>query len=63
MGLLDFILDTLLNENGKVDPFTAAGIAYGLKGDKLTDSDIAQLGTALGASGAFDDDKGDNKQQ
>lgn len=59
MGLLDWLLDSMLSDNNNVDPFAAAGIAYGLKGDKLTDKDITQLGTVLGASGAFDDKKDD----
>lgn len=63
MGLLNSLLDSLLSDDNNVDPFAAAGIVYGLKGDKLTDNDITWLGTALGASGALDNDKGDNKQQ
>lgn len=57
MGLLNSLLDSLLSDDNNVDPFAAAGIAYGLKGDKLTDNDMSCLGTVLGASGAFDDDK------
>lgn len=40
--------------NSKPDPYKAAGIVYGFKGD-LSDSDIAQLGTLLGAQDAFEE--------
>lgn len=39
---------------GKPDPYKAAGMLFGAKGT-LSDSDIAELGTILGAEGAFDD--------
>lgn len=39
--------------NGKPDPYKAAGIAYGMRGN-LSDSDIARLGSYLGAEGGFD---------
>ncbi len=39
---------------GKPDPYKAAGMLFGAKGN-LSDSDIAELGTILGAEGAFDD--------
>lgn len=41
--------------DGKPDPYQAAGIAYGLKGD-LSAAEMADLGAMLGAMGAFDDD-------
>jgi hypothetical protein len=41
------------DEKGKVDPFAAAGIAYGLKGD-LSDLDLEKLGRTIGAKGGFD---------
>ena len=41
------------DSNGKPDPYKAAGIVYGLNG-KLNNSDMAELGTYLGAEGAFD---------
>ena len=40
--------------NGKPDPYIAAGLLFGTK-RTLSDSDIAELGTVLGAEGAFDD--------
>lgn len=39
--------------DGKPDPYKAAGIAWGLKGN-LSLSNIADLGSLLGAQGAFD---------
>lgn len=67
-GLLESLLDGLLDciiinaavqaskeENGKPDPYKAAGMLYDAKGT-LSDSDLAELGTILGAEGAFDDD-------
>jgi len=42
------------DENGKPDPYKVAGMLFGAKGT-LSDSDIAELGTVLGAEGAFDD--------
>lgn len=42
------------DKNGKPDPYKAAGMLFGAKGT-LSDSDIAELGTILGAEGAFDD--------
>ena len=41
--------------DGKPDPYKAAGMVFGAKGD-LSNSDIAELGAILGAEGAFDDD-------
>ena len=63
MGLLDFIGNTLLNDDNKVDPFAAAGIMFGAKGDNITDDDLTMLGTVLGASGAFDDGKSNGKNE
>lgn len=40
--------------NGKPDPYKAAGMMFGTK-ESLSDSDLAELGTVLGAEGAFDD--------
>ncbi len=62
-GLLERLIDSVVmnaavqaskDKNGKPDPYKAAGILFGAKG-KLSDSDIAELGTVLGAEGAFDD--------
>lgn len=39
---------------GKPDPYKAAGMLYGAKGS-LSDSELAELGTILGAEGAFND--------
>ena len=41
------------DKKGKVDPFAAAGIAYGLKGH-LSDTDLEKLGRTIGAKGGFD---------
>ena len=41
------------NSRGKPDPYKAAGIAFGMKGD-LSTADILELGGYLGAEGAFD---------
>lgn len=38
--------------HGKPDPYKAAGIAYGMRGD-LSTADILELGGYLGAEGAF----------
>lgn len=43
------------DSKGKSDPYKAAGIAYGMKG-KLTDKDLTDLGTMLGAQDAFDEE-------
>ena len=58
LKFLEMLLVSLIatDEKGKVDPYKAAGIAFGMKGGKMTDSDWADLGTTLGAMGAFDDD-------
>ncbi len=62
-GLLERLLEGVVmnaaiqaskDENGKPDPYKAAGMMFGAKGT-LSDSDIAELGTILGAEGAFDD--------
>ncbi len=62
-GLFERLLEGVLmnttvqaskDKNGKPDPYKAAGMLFGAKG-KLSDSDIAELGTILGAEGAFDD--------
>lgn len=62
-GLLESLLEGAVmnaaiqaskDSTGKPDPYKAAGILFGAKGT-LSDSDIAELGTALGAEGAFDD--------
>ncbi len=42
------------DSTGKPDPYKAAGMLFGAKGT-LSDSDMAELGTILGAEGAFDD--------
>ena len=42
--------------NGKPDPYKAAGMLFGAKGD-LTNSDLVELGTILGAEGTFDKKK------
>ncbi len=42
--------------NGKPDPYKAAGIAWGMKGN-LSWGDIANLGAMLGTQGAFDDEQ------
>lgn len=44
------------DENGKPDPYKAAGLLAGMKGG-LSGADWANLGAALGAQGAFDDPK------
>lgn len=41
------------DSNGKPDPYKAAGIALGMRGD-LSTADILELGGYLGAEGAFD---------
>jgi len=41
------------DSNGKPDPYKAAGIAFGMRGD-LSTADILELGGYLGAEGAFD---------
>lgn len=46
------------DENGKPDPYKAAGMAAGLGHYSL--DDCARLGGMLGAQGAFDDDENDN---
>lgn len=62
-GLLERLLEGVVmnaavqaskDENGKPDPYKAAGMLFGAKGT-LSDSDMAELGTVLGAEGAFDD--------
>ena len=42
------------DENGKPDPYKAAGMLFGANGT-LSGSDLAELGNILGAEGAFDD--------
>ena len=42
------------DKNGKLDPFSAAGISFGQKG-KLTNSDIEKLGRTIGVKGGFDE--------
>ena len=42
--------------NSKPDPYKAAGMLYGTNGN-LFDSDLAELGTILGAEGALDNKK------
>ena len=41
--------------DGKPDPYQAAGIAYGWKGN-LSAAEMADLGAMLDTMGAFDDD-------
>lgn len=62
-GLLESLLEGVAmnaavqaskDANGKPNPYKAAGMLYGAKGT-LTDSDLAELGTILGAEGAFDE--------
>lgn len=62
-GFIDSLFDSMMlwaavqdskDFNGKPDPYKAAGIAYGLKGN-LNSAGMAELGTYLGAEGAFDD--------
>lgn len=62
-GFLESLLEGMImnaavqaskDANGKPDPYKAAGMLYGAKGT-LSDSDLAELGTVLGAEGAFDD--------
>ena len=56
LELLALLLIALFSEddNGKVDPYKAAGIAWGIKGDMSAD-ETARFGAMLGAIGAFDD--------
>ena len=41
---------------GRPDPYRAAGIAYGMRGD-LSDPDMMELGGYLGAEGAFESEE------
>ena len=43
------------DENGKPDPYKAAGMAMGM--GNFSFEDQMRLGAMLGAQGAFDDDK------
>lgn len=63
MGFIESLLEGMImnaavqaskDANGKPDPYKAAGMLFGAKGS-LSDSDLAELGTILGAEGAFDD--------
>ena len=47
------IINATKDSDGKPDPYKAAGALYGLHGD-LSLNDMADIGTFLGASGAFD---------
>ncbi len=62
-GLLERLLEGVVmnaaiqaskDSTGKPDPYKAAGMMFGAKGT-LSDADIAELGTILGAESAFDD--------
>lgn len=62
-GFFAYLLDSFLrwgavqasgDQQGRPDPYKAAGIARGMKGD-LSSADMLGLGGLLGAEGAFDD--------
>lgn len=62
-GFFEHLLDGFLrwgavqaskDQQGRPDPYKAAGIALGMKGD-LSAADMLELGGLLGAEGAFDD--------
>lgn len=66
MGFFDSLLKNIAlqccieaskDENGKPDPYKAAGMAAGLGHDSF--DDFAKLGGMLGSQGAFDDDNDD----
>ena len=67
MGFFDNLLKNIAlqgcieaskDENGKPDPYKAAGMAAGF--GHCSFEDRAMLGGMLGAQGAFDDDDDDN---
>lgn len=47
------IIEMSRDSSGMINPFAAAGMAYGLGGD-LSGSDLARLGTLIGIKGGFD---------
>ena len=67
MGFLDDLMKSAAlqgcieaskDENGKPDPYKAAGMAAGM--GHFSAKDQAMLGAMLGSQGAFDDDDNDN---
>ncbi len=53
-AVMNVAIQASKDSTGKPDPYKAAGMLFGAKGT-LSDSDMAELGTILGAEGAFDD--------
>ena len=56
------IINATKDSDGKPDPYKAAGALYGLRGD-LSLNDMADIGTFLGASGAFDKRDNSNNER
>ena len=47
------IIEASRGRDGKIDPYAAAGMAFGL--GRTSNADIERLGTMIGAQGGFSD--------